>query len=439
MSADIRLLMEEIFIILGLILLNGVFALAEISLISARKSSLITDAEAGSKSAQTALNLANEPDRFLSTVQIGITLIGILTGIYSGNKIAILFSAWLNSVGIESAIASLLAQTLIVIIVTYLTLVFGELLPKRIGMTVAEPVSKVLAVPMYWLSRICYPFVWLLSKSTSGLFRLFGLEGRETKVTEEEIKSIVNEAAEDGEVNPVEQDIVERVFMVGDLKIDSIMTHRSELLWLDVNMTAEEVRNVMTEDLHTVYPVADGDLDHVKGVVTLKKLFLSLSNDDFNLVDIIEKPEYFYENSNVYKVLETMKADHINSGLICDEFGSCIGIITIRDILESIVGANSDDDVADPWVVERKDGEGWFVDGLCPMYDFLDYFDAVEQLEDKDYNTVAGLCFFQLDHTPECGDTFEWNAFSFEIVDMDGIRIDKLLVKMRMEDDQAAS
>ncbi len=431
--------MEEIFIILGLILLNGIFALAEISLISARKSSLSTDAEAGSRSARTALDLANEPDRFLSTVQIGITLIGILTGIYSGSKIANLFTTWLNELGIASAYAHLLSQTLIVIVVTYLTLVFGELLPKRIGMTIAESTAKTLAMPMYWLSRMTYPFVWLLSKSTSGLFKLMGLEGKESKVTEEEIKTIVSEAAEDGEVQPVEQDIVERVFMVGDLKIDSIMTHRSELLWLDIRMTAEEVREVMSEDLHTVYPVADGDLDHVKGVVTLKELFLSLSKPDFNLANIMQKPEYFYENSNVYKVLETMKTNHINSGLICDEFGACIGIITIRDILESIVGANSEEDATDPWVVERKEGDGWFVDGQCPMYDFLDYFDAVDLLEDKDYNTVAGLCFFQLDSTPECGDTFDWNSFSFEIVDMDGMRIDKLLVKMRTEDNQAAS
>ncbi len=427
--------MEEIFIILGLILLNGVFALAEISLISARKSSLTTDADAGSNGARTALNLANEPDRFLSTVQIGITLIGILTGIYSGSKIATLFTEWLASLGVANAYAHLVSQSLIVIAVTYLTLVFGELLPKRIGMTLAEPVAKAIAVPMYWLSRLCYPFVWLLSKSTSGLFNLFGLEGRETKVTEEEIKSIVNEATEDGEVKPMEQDIVERVFLVGDLKIDSIMTHRSELLWLDVNMTAEEVRTVMSDQLHTVYPVADGDLDHVKGIVTLKELFMTLADPDFNLADIIEKPTYFYENSNVYKVLETMKEDRVNSGLICDEFGSCIGIVTIRDILESIVGTNSDEDVADPWVVERKDGEGWFIDGQCPMYDFLDYFDAVDLLEDKDYNTVAGLCFFQLDRTPECGDNFQWNAFTFEIVDMDGARIDKLLVK-KVSDEQ---
>ncbi len=426
--------MEEIFIILGLILLNGIFAMAEIALISARKSSLTTDAEAGSRSARFALRLANEPDRFLSTVQIGITLIGILTGIYSGNKVAALFSDWLYSIGMGNAYASLIAQTLIVIVVTYLTLIFGELVPKRIGLTVAESTAKIIAIPMYWLSHIAYPCVWLLSKSTATIFSMTGLKDKGSKVTEEEIKSIVREGTEDGEVQPVEQDIVQRVFMVGDLKVDAIMTHRSELLWLDIAMTAEEVREVMREDLHTVYPVADGDLDHVKGVVTLKDLFISLQKPSFNLADIMSKPDYFYENSNVYKVLETMKADRISSGLVCDEFGACIGIITIKDILESLVGASSDDGDEEPWIIERKDGDGWLVDGQCPMYDFLDYLNAVDLLEDKDYNTVAGLCFFELDRTPECGDTFEWNSYAFEIVDMDGARIDKLLVRKVQSD-----
>ncbi len=422
--------MEEIFIILGLILLNGIFALAEIALISARKSSLSTDADAGSDTARYALKLANEPDRFLSTVQIGITLIGILTGIYSGNKIAVIFTDWLQSVGVTSTYASWLAQTVIVIVVTYLTLIFGELLPKRIGMTVSESAAKIVAMPMFWLSHIAYPFVWLLSTSTNAIFNMIGLKDKGTKVTEEEIKSLVCEGAEDGEVQPVEQDIVQRVFMVGDLKVDAIMTHRSELLWLDIAMTAAEVREIMNEDLHTVYPVADGDLDHVKGIVTLKDLFVSLDKDNFNLTDIISKPDYFYENSNVYKVLEKMKEDHIGSGLVCDEFGSCIGIITLKDILESLVGANSDDDDdEEPWIIERKDGDGWLVDGQCPMYDFLDYFDSIDLIEDKDYNTVAGLCFFELDRTPETGDTFVWNDFNVEIVDMDGARIDKLLVR----------
>lgn len=217
--------MSEIFIIVGLILLNGVFSMAEIALISVRKTSLSESAKKGSKSAEIAIELRENPDNFLSTVQIGITLIGIVTGLYSGNKIALIFSDWLQAMGMNLGYAEEVAQTLIVVLVTYLTLVFGELLPKRIGMSHAESVAKLVARPMKWLSIVATPFVWLLSRSTSILFVLMGLKDKASKVTESEIISIVNEGKEDGEVKEVEQDIVERVFLIGDLNVDSIMTH----------------------------------------------------------------------------------------------------------------------------------------------------------------------------------------------------------------------
>lgn len=425
------ILMSEIFIIIGLIILNGIFATAEIALISARKSSLTTDAEKGSRTARIALKLAQQPDRFLSTVQIGITLIGILTGIYSGSTIAVVFGDWLRSVGIGSAYASMLAQALIVIAVTYLTLIFGELVPKRIGLAVAEKASRLVAVPMYWLSLVAYPFVWLLSKSTEFVFGLTGLQNKGTKVTEEEIKSIVREGTEDGEVQPVEQDIVSRVFMVGDLKVDAIMTHKSDMVWFDISMTAEEVRQAMHDNMYAVYPVADGDLDHVKGIVSIKDIFLSVEDTAFSLAKIMRKPTFFYENTDVYKVLEHMKTKHISTGLVCDEFGACIGMITLKDIMESLVGSVPSEADGDQDIIPRKEGEGWFVDGQCTMYDFLDYFGEVGLLENKDYNTVAGLCLNQLEHLPTCGEKFAWEQFDFEVVDMDGARIDKLLVKKR--------
>lgn len=421
--------MDEIFIILGLIVLNGVFAMSEIALISARKSSLSADSDNGNRSARFALRLANEPDRFLSTIQIGITLIGILTGIYSGNKVAVIFTDWLIHAGVSASYASALSQTLIVVVVTYLTLIFGELVPKRIGLTVAESAAKFVAVPMYMLSMIAYPFVWLLSNSTALMFRLTGLKGKGSKVTEEEIKSIIREGTEDGEVQPVEQDIVHRVFMVGDLKVDAIMTHKSDIVWLDLKMGAGQVREIIRENMYAVYPVADGDLDHVKGIVSIKDLFLSLSDPDFRLDSIMCDATYFYENTDVYRVLEHMKTTHVSTGLVCDEFGACIGIITLKDILESLVGMVQEETEEEPSIVQRKEGEEWFVDGQCTMYDFLNYFGEVDLLENTDYNTVAGLCFSQLDHIPACGEQFVWNDFSFEIVDMDGARIDKLLVR----------
>lgn len=421
--------MSELFIIIGLILLNGVFAMSEIALISARKSSLNTDAKKGNRAAKVALKLANEPDRFLSTVQIGITLIGILTGIYSGNTIAVVFGEWLASLGIGSNYAFAIGQTLIVVIVTYLTLIFGELVPKRIGMSVAEKAAKVVARPMYYLSVIASPFVWLLSKSTSVMFGVLGIKSGENKVTEEEIKSIIQEGTEGGEVQPVEQDIVERVFLLGDLSVDSIMTHKSEIVWLDASMSAREVRQVLKKDLYEVYPIAEGDLDHVKGIITLKDLVLTLDRPDFNLNNLIRPATYFYENTNVYKVLEQMKAHNVSRGLICDEFGACIGIITLKDILEGLIGMVNDEPGNEPSIVPRKDGDGWLVDGRCTLYDFLTYFELEELYENADYTTLAGLIINQLGFIPASGERLTWKMFSFEVVDMDGARIDKVLVK----------
>ena len=427
--------MEEIFIILGLILLNGVFAMAEIALISARKSKLMTEAKKGSQAAQKALDLANEPNRFLSTVQIGITLIGILTGIYSGNQIATLFKAWLSDCGVTAEYAGMIAQGVIVVIVTYLTLVFGELLPKQIGINAAESVAKTLSRPMYWLSRIAAPFVWLLSQSTSSLFHLLGLHNKSNKVTEDEIKSIIQEGKEDGEVQPVEQDIVERVFLMGDLKVGSIMTHRHDLTWLDIAMSAQEVRKILSENMYELYPVADGDLDHIKGVVSLKDLILTLDQPNFSLQKILRESIYFYEYSSVYKVLETMKSQGISRGLVHDEFGCCIGIICLRDIMEALVGIVAEKNEKDADIIQRKDKEEWLVDGLCTMYDFLVYFDQEELYQHDDFTTVAGLCLDQLEGNPRTGATFTWHSFQIEIVDMDGARIDKLSVS-RIKDDK---
>lgn len=423
--------MSEIFIIIGLIILNGIFAMSEIALISARKSKLGSDSKKGNRSAETALKLAEQPDRFLSTIQIGITLIGILTGIYSGNQIAQIVKDLFVSVGISPVYAPAAAQIIIVILVTYLTLIFGELLPKRIGLCMAESVAKFVARPMYMLSRVASPFVWLLSGSTAFLFRILGLKDKESKVTEEEIKSIVKEGTEDGEVQPVEHDIVQRVFLLGDLEVDAIMTPRNDMVWLNNTMTAKEVKEIIAKDMFAVYPVADGDLDHVKGIVSLKNLFFVLDKTDFCLDNIVEEPTFIYENMDVYKALELMKSQHTGFSLVCDEFGSCVGIVTLKDILEGLVGNMPGEHDGEQQIVPRSNGDGWLVDGQCPMFDFLKYFNEEELYENEDYNTVAGLCINTLEHIPVCGEHFEWKIFSFEIIDMDGARIDKFLVKKK--------
>ncbi len=420
--------MEEIFIIILLILLNGIFAMSEIAIISARKSSLQTDANKGSKAARTALGLAQDPDRFLSAVQVGITLIGILTGIFSGNKIAAEFSAVLQSAGMSAAGASALAQTIIVILVMFLTLIFGELVPKRIAMSAAEKVSKIVAGPMKFISVIAAPFVWLLAKTTSLVTKMLGIKYQEAKVTEEEIKSIIQEGTDEGEVSPVEQDLVERVFALGDLKVSTIMTLRADIVWLSLDMTDEEIRETISKNLFEEYPVVEDDLDHVVGVLSLKEYVLNYRNEVLDLAKMMKAPEYFHENMNVYTVLEQMKQKKISRALVCDEFGSCSGIITLKDIMEALVG-NINDDHQEPDIVARAGNDGWLVDGMCPMYDFLRHFDVEESMEDFEYTTVAGLILDELDHMPVAGEKVTWRDFQFEVVDMDGARIDKVIVK----------
>ncbi len=421
--------MEEIFIILILIFLNGIFAMSEIAMISARKSSLQSDANQGSKAAWKALRLQENPDKFLSSVQVGITLIGLLTGMFSGNKIASIFSEALVGAGLEKGLAAGIGQTIIIIIVTYLSIVIGELVPKRIGLGAAEKVAKTMAGPMIFISKLTTPVVWVLSKSTSALVKLLGLKGQENKITEEEIKSIIQEGTDDGEVLPVEQDIVGRVFTLGDLSVDSIMTLRSDIVWLEKDMNEAQVREIIVENLYEEYPVAVRDLDNVIGIMRLKDFVVNSGKPDFCLEKMISQPLYFHENMNVYKVLEAMKEKKTSRALVVDEFGKCCGIITHKDILEALIGDMNDDVDDEPEIIERTDGDGWTVDGQCMIYDFLNHFDLDEDMQDYEYTTIAGLILETLERVPERGESMEWCNMSFEVAEMDGPRIDKVIVR----------
>ncbi len=403
--------------------------MSEIALISARKSSLKSEASKGSKSARKALGLQDNPDRLLSSVQIGITLIGLLTGMFSGNKIATLLAQVLADVGLEYRLASGLAQTLIIIVVTFLSIVLGELVPKRIGMNSAERVAMVMAGPMSFISKLAKPVVWLLSKSTSLIICLLGVKEQESKVTEEEIKSIIQEGTDVGEVLPVEQDIVGRVFTLGDLTVSSIMTLRSDIVWLERSMTEAEVRECIERNLYEEYPVVDNDLDHVVGILRLKDFVVNSGKPHFSLEKMLTRPTYFHENMSVYKTLEEMKSQKVSRALVCDEFGSCCGIITHKDILEALIGDMHDDIEDTPDIVERAGGGGWLVGGQCMMYEFLDHFGLDEAMQDYEFTTVAGLILHTLERMPTVGECVRWGEFTFEVVDMDGPRIDKVIVK----------
>lgn len=419
--------MLEIFIILGLILLNGVFSMAEIALVSARKARLEAQANRGDKQAKEALELSNHPDTFLSTVQIGITLIGILTGIYSGEKLKSDFVEFLNRFELIREYSSGIATAIIVVIITYFSLVLGELLPKRIGLSRPETIAKLLAKPMRILSIITHPFIWLLTKSTHVLVKLFNIKAKDTQVTEEEIKAIISEGTEQGTIEEAEQEIIERVFHLGDRNITSLMTHRSDIHWFDVDDNEISIREKILKEPHSVYPVCEDDIDNIRGVISLKDLYVS---NDLTVFKQIMKPALFVpENVTAYKVMEKFKEKRVHACFIVDEYGSVLGMITLNDILEAIVGELPEPDMADYEIVEREDGS-YLVDAQIPFYDFLSRFEKTEWMNEGEqvFDTLAGFILHKLERIPHTGEKMNWQGFKIEIVDMDAQRIDKVLV-----------
>jgi len=424
----------EIFILLGLILLNGLFVMSEIALVSARKPRLEYMAEKGDLKARNALNLSQNPDLFLSAAQIGITLIAILTGVYSGERFGVYVQPLVAQIEPLQPYAKGISTTIVVILVTFLSIVFGELIPKRIGLLRAEKIAKGAAAPMRVFARITHPFVWLLNKTSNGFFKLFNIKkGTEDSVTEEEIKAIINEGSEAGTIEEEEKEIIERVFHLGDRNITSLMTHHSDMVWFDVADTEEKIREKIIAEPHSVYPICEGDIDNIKGVVSIKDLYVA---DDFTLFKDLMKPALFVPvNNTAYQVMEKFKESKIHSCFIVDEYGSVLGMITMNDIMGAIIGSiPQPDDVADYEIVKRDDGT-YLVDAQIPFYDFLTRFEKTDWIsdEDQEYDTLAGCILDELERIPQPGDKMEWKGFNLEIMDMDGHRIDKVLVTPSQE------
>ena len=418
----------EILIIFFLILLNGVFSMSEIALISARKNRLETAAKKGNKNAKAALDLANSPNTFLSTVQIGITLIGILTGIYSGDKITHDVQKIVGSLEIFKMHSQSISVGIVVVVLTFFSLVLGELLPKRIGLNHPEAIAKAVAIPMKVVSLVTMPFIWLLTVSTDFLLKLLQIKPTaDGKVTEEEIKAIIKEGTEVGEVQEIEQDIVERVFHIGDRKVNSLMTHRKAVDYLRYTDSVEEVKAKVLSDLHSIYPVCGDNLDDVEGIVSLKDLFVNFEKGDFNLKEITKEPVYFIEHTSAYKALENFKKSSVHYALVTDEHGVFQGIITLNDILEALVGDAADFYQDEFKLISREDGS-WLVDGHYSLHDFLTYFDMDELIGDYSVTTVSGLIITELGIIPKQGQKLIWNKLNFEVIDMDGVIIDKVLI-----------
>jgi putative hemolysin len=418
----------ELIIILILILINGVFSMSEIALVSARKNRLNSSAQRGSKGAKTALELQAFPSKLLSTVQIGITLIGLLTGIYSGEKITRDVESFLVQFPFLAPYADTLGVLVVLIIITFFSLVLGELVPKRIGLTYPEKIAIALALPMKIIARLTAPFIWLLTVTTDLILNIFRIRrSGSSKVTEEEIKAIVREGMEDGEIQRIEQDIVNRVFSVGDRTVSSLMTARKKMLTLDVNDSKEEVRQMVMTDLHNFYPIYDSEEQDIIGIVSLKKLFSAIEEGEFNLSALVSEPSYIAETASAYKALEQFKQTKIHYALVIDEYGSTQGIITLSDILEALVGDISEF-YAEEFLFQQRDERSWLVDGQYPLPDFLTRFGLEDYIKDYEVNTLGGLIMHELGRIPKQSEKINWVNFELEVLDMDGPTIDKILV-----------
>jgi putative hemolysin len=420
----------EIVILFALILLNGVFAMSEMSLVSSRRFKLENARKKGSSGAKTALDLSENPSRFLSTVQIGITLIGILLGVYSGENLTGDLKEVLSRIPAIAAYADGIATTLIVVLVTFFSIVLGELLPKRIGMAFPESIAILFARPMKWLSIITSPFVWLLMTTNDLLLRLLGIKRiSESKISEEEIKSIIKESAETGEIQDIEHNIMERVFELGDRRVDSLYTHRKDIIFFTLTDSWEEMKNKINKEKHSAYPVSKSqNLDDIIGIVLLKDLFRPLTGQEFKISDYIRKPVYINENTYAYKVLELFKTKRMHYGIVVDEYGATMGIVTMDDLMDALVGDATEND-QEEYKITQRDESSWLVDGQYSVIDFVKYF-SMEPPEGylDEYTTVGGMLIFQNSQLPEEGDKFWFDPYQIEVIDKDGQRIDKVMV-----------
>lgn len=418
----------EIAILFFLILLNGFFSMSEIALVSSRKFKLELAAKKGSSNARQALELINKPNTFLSAVQIGITLIGILTGIYSGEQITEDVRAFFNRFSFLASYSNSLSVVTVLIVLTFFSIVFGELLPKRIGLTFPEKIAIFVAKPMTIVSVFTKPFIWLLTKTNNFFLRLLGIKDTgEGIVSEEEIKSIIQESTESGEIQAIEQNIVSRVFSLGDRSVEQLMTHRSDLVCMDVADNLDTVRAKVKSEIHAVYPVVNGGFEKFLGVILVKELFPENFNVvDFDLNNLLRKPLFVHESTPVYKVLEQFKSNKVHHAMIVNEYGDIQGMIAMDDVVDALLGDTTEND-PDEYKITKRDEHSWLADAQLPYHEFTQYFE-LDSEDDADYNTLAGFLLRQLHHIPATGEVVGWKNFTFEIVDMDERRIDKVII-----------
>ncbi|MDJ0618825.1 MAG: hemolysin family protein [Calothrix sp. MO_192.B10] len=421
----------ELLIIFLLILGNGLFVMSELAIVSARKVRLQQLAERGDTKAGTALKLATAPNQFLGTVQIGITLLTILSGAYGEGTIAKRIIPILTAINLQPAYAQQLANVIAIMIITYLTLTIGELVPKRLALNNPESIATLISIPMQILSTISAPIVYLLSVSTEFILQLLRIKpSTEPQVTEEEVRVLIEQGTEEGTFEAAEQDIVERVFRLGDRPLNAFMTPRLDVVWLDLEDSPEENRQKIIENGYSRYPVCQGSLDDVVGIVAVTDLLArSFCGQNLDLTVSLRQPVFVPENTSGLKVLEVFRQTLSHMALIVDEYGVIQGLITLNDLMIEIVGEVPDEEEEGPQAVQREDGS-WLLDGMLPVDEFLELF-QLEELpaqEKGSYQTLGGFMITHFGRIPAAADYFEWQDMRFEVMDMDGNRVDKVLV-----------
>lgn len=421
----------DVALLFFLIVLNALFAMSEMALTASRKARLQVMLEAGDSGAQAALNLHDNPTKFLSVVQVGITSIGILNGIVGDAAFSAPFARWLHQTfSIEQRPAEISATAMVVVIITFLTIIFGELVPKRFGLMYPEAVARVVSRPMEGLSLLARPFIKLLSWCTEGTLRLLGVHGSpDRSVTEEEIAASLEEGLDAGVIEAQEHQMVRNVFRLDDRQVGSMMIPRAEIVWLDADGSADDVLVVIGNEEHSRYPVCRGGLDDVVGIISAQTLLQQLMKGSLlSLTQGLQSPVFVPETLSGMELLEQFRASAAQLVFVVDEYGEVQGMITVRDVLEAITGEFSTPAADDAWAVQREDGS-WLFDGLIPVPELKDRL-ALKELPDEDrgrYNTLAGMIMLLLGRLPHTADSVEWEGWRFEVVDLDGKRVDKVL------------
>jgi putative hemolysin len=423
----------DVALLLFLILLNALFAMSEMALTASRKARLQVMVEAGDGGAQAAMDLHDNPTKFLSVVQIGITSIGVLNGIVGDAAFSGPFAKWLHETfAIHDRAAEITSTAMIVALITFLTIIFGELVPKRLGQMYPENVARLVARPMEWLALVGRPFVKLLSICTEGTLRLLGVRGEpDRSVTEEEIAASLEEGLDAGVIEAQEHQMVRNVFRLDDRQVGSMMIPRTDIVWLDSTGTADTMLRAIEASEHTRFPVCRGSLADVQGVISAQALLRQvMTGRALTLTEGLEPPVFVPETLSGMELLEHFKVSSAQLVFVVDEYGEVQGMITVRDVLEAITGEFTTPTSGDSWAVQREDGS-WLFDGLIPVPELKDRLD-IRELPEEDrgrYNTLAGMVMLLLGRLPHTADSVEWGGWRFEVVDLDGKRVDKVLAQ----------